>query len=490
MELLLDNKWIDQVAGVRRVLGRPRKEASPVLTSDRPWETAEISGCQAVFRDDEEHKFKLWYRASVFGPSAPQSSTGGQIETSEQVQAGRQHFLCYAESSDGFTWHKPELGLFAFQGSTANNILRQLGGGSNVFGNIQKDPCDPDPGKRYKALEFDEDIGDVLPVRGVRHRGVAVAYSADGLHWPDRPKLVMSADDMTDSNMLFPGRDPHTGKWVCFMRPRCPPKRRFIGFSESDDFEHWTYPRMLLTPDKSDSEFVEFYGLTTIYRQPYYIGLVWVFHNNPYRSPMTNELVFSRDGQNYERVLPRMEFLPLGPVGSSDSRMIIPMGIVPHGKELFVFYSGYNSDHGSDRGQPMPPGEVAPGEPPRSEIGLARLRDGMFSGYGADFEGMIETKWVANYGGPGPQVLAHLEKGGWIKAEILDHYGRVLPGWEREKSRMVQCDDHLIGFTWGEKQLTGQLDDTSPEGGRIKRVIKLRFFLQQAQVFGFSVGNT
>jgi len=31
MELLFDDEWVDRKAGVRRVLGVPRKEAEPVL---------------------------------------------------------------------------------------------------------------------------------------------------------------------------------------------------------------------------------------------------------------------------------------------------------------------------------------------------------------------------------------------------------------------------------------------------------------------------
>ncbi|MBI3942311.1 MAG: hypothetical protein HY326_04800 [Chloroflexi bacterium] len=483
MELFFDDQWIDHLAGVRRILGQPVKEATPVLKPDRLWESGGVYSFYWTFWDAEERKFKMWYRSRVPRHLAlrQRHDPNDQVESSEIISTELQYYVCYAESADGFAWTKPDLGLSIFQGSAANNILYPSG---NNAATIIKDPADPDPAKRYKAIGFTFEPASRVPVRGDTSRGVCVSYSPDGLRWPTGPKLIMSTTDLTDSNLPFPTRDPHTHKWVLYMRPRVHPKRRFIGFAESDDFEHWSYPRMLLTPDARDSEYLEFYALSAVYLKPYYVGLLWLFHNHPAYSPMTTELVYSRDGQHYERAMPGTEFLPLGSAGQFDSRQIFPMGIIPRGDELYFYYYGANYDHGADRGQPMSPAQTVPGEKPVNGIGLARLRQGMFCGYRADFEGMLETKFVTNYGGAGPRVLAQIDPGGSLQAEILDHYGQVLPGWEREKCRMVPQDDGTIGFAWGDQSLAGQLDDQSPEGGRVQRVIKLRFFLRQAQIFG------
>lgn len=489
MELLFDDRWLDVVAGVRRVLGQPIKEAGPILIADRPWETEGLQGLRSVFWDVEEATFKLWYRASAPRQPIQPASLEVSAETSERDQPAIQTFLCYAESQDGVTWSKPPLGLYEYAGSRDNNILRSVGNASIVFGNILKDPLDPDPTRRYKALEFEHAPETRLPLRGSPSHGICVTYSPDGLHWPTGPKLVMSTTEMTDAACLLPGRDPRTGQWVAFLRPRTHPKRRFVGYSTSVDFEHWSYPRMLLTPDKADSEFVEFYGLTTTYVDGYYIGLLWVFHNNPTYSPMTTELVYSRDGQLYERVLPGHEFLPLGASNEFDCRMITPISLVSREHDLLLYYNGANHDHGSDRGQAMPPGVVEPGQPRRRAIGLARLPRGMYAGYHADQTGLVETKYVTNFEGPGPRILAHVAPGGSIRAELLDHYGRVLPGWEHSRCRPVAHDHGIISFAWGAQDLTGQLDDISPEGGRVQRVIKLRLYLDRATVYGFSVGE-
>ena len=40
MKLLFDDDAIDRTAGVRRVLGSPKKEPDPILEPQMPWETA------------------------------------------------------------------------------------------------------------------------------------------------------------------------------------------------------------------------------------------------------------------------------------------------------------------------------------------------------------------------------------------------------------------------------------------------------------------
>ncbi len=42
MKLLFDDDAIDRTAGVRRVLGSPKKEPDPILEPQMPWETAKI----------------------------------------------------------------------------------------------------------------------------------------------------------------------------------------------------------------------------------------------------------------------------------------------------------------------------------------------------------------------------------------------------------------------------------------------------------------
>jgi hypothetical protein len=488
VELLFDDKWIDRRAGVKRVLAQPVKGNKALLPPDKPWETAGLEPMHSVMWDAEEKKFKLWYRAHVTVVPKDARAKDKGIESSEQEYKGRRHFLCYAESVDGERWTKPPLGLFEFDGSRDNNILREVGGASFAYENITKDPNPSDPDRRYKAIEFEEKPVDKIPEMEKVTRGVAVAYSPDGLRWTD-PKLVVTATDMTDANSLLPHRDPRTGKWVCYMRPRTHPKRRFVGLSTSDDFEHWTYPQMILTPDANDSEFLEFYGVTVMMCHGFYVGMVRCFNNHPAFSPMTNGLVFSRDNMNWQRVMPGVQFLPQGPSGSADSVMIGAISMFRRGNETWLYYSGGNRDHGSDRAQDMPPGRVEEGQERKHIIGLAKFPFGHFCGLEATTEAIVETKYLANYGQRGPRAIAAMQPNGWISAEILDHYACVLPGFEKKNCRAIAGDDGLIRFEWGDQRLEGRLNDKSPEGGLVQRVVKVRFYLHYATLFGFSIGE-
>ena len=230
------------------------------------------------------------------------------------------------------------------------------------------------------------------------------------------------------------------------------------------------------------------------YPEGWRVGLLWVMHNNPEFSPMTNELVYSRDGSHYRRAMPRHHFLPLGPEGSADSRMILPMSLVEREDAVLIYYRGTNQEHGSDRspdgigGIQMPPGSVE-GAERRSILGVARVEGRNFCGLRADIDGMVETRWLCNYGNRGVEAWATLNEGGWIKAEILDQYGSTIPGWDRDSCKARLLPGGRMRFQWGSEGMTGSSGQVSARGGRVGHVIKLRFHLKGATLYGFQVGE-
>src|SRR5213594_1402193 len=97
-------------------------------------------------------------------------ATGGEHDT------GR--CWCYAVSSDGTTWEKPDLGLYEFQGSRRNNLISPdewRGGG---YFNVLRDARDPDPGRRYKAL-------GAGAAKGSDKRGLILAFSRGRARWTE-----------------------------------------------------------------------------------------------------------------------------------------------------------------------------------------------------------------------------------------------------------------------------------------------------------------
>jgi len=102
---------------------------------------------------------------------------------------------------------------------------------------------------------------------------------------------------------------------------------------------------------------------------------------------------------------------------------------------------------------------------------------------------MVETKYLTNYGEGGLQAVAAVEPDGFIQAEILDQYGKVIPGWQREGSQTRTGDRGRLFFTWKPGGLEGRFGQTSDQGGKVGHVVKLRFYLHKATLFGFQLGR-
>ncbi|HWP40990.1 MAG TPA: hypothetical protein VNL70_08690 [Tepidisphaeraceae bacterium] len=137
--------------------------------------------------------------------------------------------VCYATSSDGVEWVKPDLNLVEFAGSKRNNIVDLPA--PNLWSTcaVLYDPDDPDPNRRFKmAYEayFDRQIR------------FCVAYSPDGLRWtpsarnPVGPFLEMSGITKFRGMYYVNGQGGLRAHRPVFAR-------RMVSFA-SADFEHWS----------------------------------------------------------------------------------------------------------------------------------------------------------------------------------------------------------------------------------------------------------
>ena len=128
-QLFLDDYLIESMTGVQRTLNPATKARNnPVIRPDRPWEGNNLHyGC--VFYDEEQGLFRLWYTASTVTPSktvrlVTQPDAGLTATPLEQEKPNStEPIVCYATSTDGYSWEKPSLGLVKFNGSWENNIL-------------------------------------------------------------------------------------------------------------------------------------------------------------------------------------------------------------------------------------------------------------------------------------------------------------------------------------------------------------------------------
>ena len=217
-----------------------------MVISDKPWEGKAL-GTSTVLVEDGD--YRLWYSADCG--------------------------TCYAESSDGFSWEKPELNILEIDGSTANNVVY----GRGVAGNIFRDPSAPDA-ERYKLVDLDaswvhegrdipeqealrlreelmkvtatqEELAAKLSIRGEVHGAV----SPDGLRWEaiKEPLFVKFCD--TQNVVLY---NSERKRYIGYWRDSAG-RRRSVARSETDDFRNWPQPDLILSPDSQDAPTDDYY---------------------------------------------------------------------------------------------------------------------------------------------------------------------------------------------------------------------------------------
>ena len=174
-ELFVDGHIIESLKEARRQLHHPTPREVAIV-HDAPWEGAG-SGYHSVIHDGD--RYRLYYRGSALGVE------NGRLKTGREV-------YCYAESRDGITFTKPELGLHDIDGSTQNNVI-WTGVGTHNFAPFLDSRADCPKESRFKALGG-------LPSQG----GLFAFQSADGIHWSlMREQPVVTEGAFDSQNLAF-----------------------------------------------------------------------------------------------------------------------------------------------------------------------------------------------------------------------------------------------------------------------------------------------
>jgi hypothetical protein len=231
-EIFWDGHVVDAV-GTDAVLAlhQPvRQEA--VLVHDRPWEG---DGCNYHNLFWDEDRYRMYYLGWEMMSSDKRKHTTARIR------------VCYAESTDGRHWLRPDLGLHEFEGSRNNNILFDPQG--FCFDNfmVMRDdhPSCPDS-ERYKGIAYYTD------------RSLWCFTSPDAVRFQPGWQLFDRQQGHYDSlNVAF--WHPETGLYHCFFRsfhpagPGAPTATvRDIRHAVSRDFRTWSEPQPLLFSDGHD----------------------------------------------------------------------------------------------------------------------------------------------------------------------------------------------------------------------------------------------
>ena len=216
-ELFVDNFLIEKLDGARRMLHQPTpREIS--LVRNKPWE-GNATSKETVFRDGDI--YRMYYRGRQW------MRTGLN---------GHPTVICYAESRDGITWTKPELGLFEFNGSKKKNIIWDAKE-TNDF-SVFKDPnpeCQPE--HLYKA------VGRTYSPKHGKNTALFAFSSPDGIHWKlMREEPIASGGAFDSTNLAF--WDAARGVYRAYFRGHRGVVRH-VRTVTSPDFVNWSKPEYL-----------------------------------------------------------------------------------------------------------------------------------------------------------------------------------------------------------------------------------------------------
>jgi len=241
--------------------------------------------------------------------------------------------------------------------------------------------------------------------------------------------------------------------------------------------------QMVMRPDMEDGPAVEFYQMSAFRYESLYLGFIERYQvcEPPYADI---ELACSRDGRRWERVRPRQAFFAPPPhardSGMFDIASVTPAHSPPILKDgaLWIYYDGGSAYHG-DR---FLAGDRC--------LALAKLRpDGFVSLRAGRREAELVTKpftWPGgkvqiNYrvmgGNLRKNVGLDLRSDGWLRTEILDDDGNVVPGYSRDDNIVLYRDALNAEPTWTD----GQQNLDSLTG----KTIALRFLLREAEIYSF-----
>jgi len=167
-----------------------------------------------------EGVFHMWY----FGNYGPEPAIIGYGQGSHPGKA-----FCYARSTDGIHWEKPNLGLVEFNGSKSNNLVLFPEPAPRPAAAVLYDPEDPRPERRFKLAYEADNQGTAR---------LCVAFSPDGLRWtlsalnPVGPFFEMAGIAKVRGKYYINGQDA-TRAHKAFAS-------RQLATFVSADFEHWS----------------------------------------------------------------------------------------------------------------------------------------------------------------------------------------------------------------------------------------------------------
>jgi hypothetical protein len=461
-ELFVDHAIIESLKNVEAKLGMP-VSGGIALKFDQSWEG---NFCAYVSIVDDGKKFGMYYRG-----------VGDHEKPKDQV-------TCYAESTDGINWTKPNLGLFKVNGSTANNVvltydpIKQT---SHNFTAFYDSNSGIPVGERYKA------VGGVYSTEKVK-RGLYRYVSADGIHWKmfsDTTALFGDGYGMDSQNV--PAWLPSEQCYAVYLRKWTDDKpgdkkllkgMRTIARSTSKDFIHWTEPVPMSFGD-TPMENLYTNATQSYFRAPQ-IMIAMPFRFSPDSRILSDAemtaygidknmwqgvsdavLLTSRGGSIYDRKFLESFARPGLDQRNWAARSSIPaLGIIPTGESEMSFF--LTRAYGT------------------KDCYLERMvlrKDGFVSLNAKFTEGSALTKPLI-LKGDNLSINYSSSSIGYIKVILVDLKGKEVPGFGEADAVKITGDKIAYKVAWKSGKVISSLANQS---------VRIKFIMRDADLYSFGV---
>ena len=442
-ELFVDHFLIEKMDGVQLKLHEPQREGI-ALKFDRPWE-GEFSGYTTVIKDGA--LYRMYYRGL---PSAGRDGSENEV-------------VCYAQSNDGITWTKPNLGLFKIRGTLENNVILTNRPFTHNFSPLVDERPGTPSAEKYKALA------------GLSTSGLHAFKSADGIHWsPLQSEAVFTKGAFDSQNVAFWSAAEQ--QYLCYFRTfkHVGEGFRWISRTTSKDFVHWTEPVEMEFGD-TPPEHLYTNGTHPYYRAPHIsIALAKRFFptkaalpaeqakglvkNSAYRIASSDSVFMTtRGGKHYDRTF--MEaFIRPGPSPEDwVARDNTPaLGVVSaNAREMFIYRMSHYAQ-------------------PTSHMARSSLRTDGFVSVSASYRGGELITKPFTFSGSKLEINFVTSAAGGVRVEMQDSEGKPMPGYALADCPEMMGDeiDHVIAWSSG--------SDVSKLAGK---TIRLRFALKDADLY-------
>ena len=430
LELFVDDFLIADLSGdAKQVLQKPQPR-EVVLVTDKPWE-GNTSAYYTIFQDGD--LYRMYYRGSH-----------GDVKTQKSLHP---EVTCYAESTDGIHWTKPNLGLFEYEGSKQNNIVWR-GIGVHAFAAFKDTNPACRPEARYKGVSRGRPEGK---------RGLYFYESPDGLRWTMTSSEPIITEGAFDSqNLTF--WDPHAKLYREYHRTFVNGVRAIMT-GTSPDYRNWPKP-VLLKYESDRNEHLYTNAIRNYARAPH------ILFGFPTRYlPDQNQRVepifmTSRDGLTFHRYNEPVisEDAPKDRSGNRSNYMTWGMLQLPgNDRELSVYAT------------------EAYYEGPDSRVRRFVYRVDGFVAVHAENDGQLLTK-PFRFSGKELAVNFVTANRGQLRIELQDADGQPLDGYRLRDCQPLRGDSIEQPVAWKNGS------DVSKLAGR---TIRLRFHLQNADLFSF-----